>query len=147
MKLRSSLPHPPGFLFAIPLLNLFTVLLMCYVLGPSLQQKTGITVQLPTSTFPLERTLEAAVITMTVEGLSQMYLDKKPVTFMELEKQLAIMAEEGALSGSSIVIMADRLVNSASLRQVAEACVRKGFRVVLAGDRDLQTMDQPTSSR
>lgn len=147
MKLRSSLPHPPGFLFAIPLLNLFTVLLMCYVLGPSLQQKTGITVQLPTSTFPLDRTLEAAVITMTVEGLSQMYLDKKPVTFMELEKQLAIMAEEGALSGSSIVIMADRLVNSASLRQVAEACVRKGFRVVLAGDRDLQTMDQPTSSR
>jgi biopolymer transport protein ExbD len=145
MKLRSSLPHPPGFLFAIPLLNLFAVLMMCYVLGPSLQEKTGISVQLPSSIFQLEHIREAAVITMTAGGTSQMYLDTKQVSFAELEKSLDVMAEEGAASGSSIVIMADRLVSSESLRKVAEFCVRKGFRVVLAGGSESREMDQRRS--
>jgi biopolymer transport protein ExbD len=144
MKLQSSLPHPPGFLFAIPLLNLFAVLLMCYVLGPSLEEKSGVSVQLPSSIFQLERVREAAVITMTVGGSSQMYLDTKLVTLAELEKGLDLLAEDGAASRSSIVIMADRLVNSDELRKVAEICVLKGFRVVLAGGA-LTKGDQPRS--
>jgi biopolymer transport protein ExbD len=145
MKLQSSLPHPPGFLYAIPLLNVFTVLLMCYVLGPSLEEKSGVRVQLPSSIFQLERVREAAVITMTVAGSSEMYLNTKRVSFTELEKDLDLLAEDGAASGSSIVIMADRLVSSDELRKVAEASVLKGFRVVLAGGSEPQRRDRPKS--
>ena len=133
MKLRPSLPHPPGFLYAIPLLNLFAVLLMCYVFGSLLEEKSGVSVQLPSSIFQLERLREAAVITMTVGGSSQMYFNKKQVGLAQLEQELDLLAEEGVAAGSAVVIMADRLVSSEDLRKVAEACVLKGFRVVLAG--------------
>jgi phosphomannomutase len=47
---------------------------------------------------------------------------------------MAELMEQGNRTNSSVVIKADRLVTSEALRQVAEICLRKGFRVILAGD-------------
>lgn len=134
MKLETTLPEGVGFLHAIPLFNLFMVLLMCYALGPKLEEKTGVTVNLPSSLFQMERFQEAAVLTLTAEGAERLYLGTRSVNLAELDEHMAELMEQGNRTNSSVVIKADRLVTSEALRQVAEICLRKGFRVILAGD-------------
>lgn len=133
MKLDTTLPEGVGFLHAVPLFNLFAVLLMCYALGPQLEEKTGISIDMPSSLFQLERYEEAAVITMTADGTQAMYLGTKSVSMVELDALLDQQLENGTSANAAVVIMADRMVSSDSLRQVAEICMRKGLRVVLAG--------------
>lgn len=133
MKLVSTLPEGVGFLHAVPLFNLFAVLLMCYAIGPKLEEKTGITLSMPSSLFQLERFEEAAVVTMTVDGTDSLYLGTRSISLNELDPLLDEQLQSGRRENSAIVIRADRLVPSDALRQVAEICMRKGLRVVLAG--------------
>jgi biopolymer transport protein ExbD len=133
MKLESTLPEGVGFLHAVPLFNLFAVLLMCYAIGPKLEEKTGITLSMPSSLFQIERFEEAAVVTMTADGTDRLYLGTRSISLKELDPLLDEQLHSGRRENSAIVIRADRLVPSDALRQVAEICMRKGLRVVLAG--------------
>lgn len=133
MKLQSSLPENVGFLHAVPLFNLFAVLLMCYALGPKLEEKTGVTINMPASLFQLERYEDAAVITMTAGELQELYLGTQRINLIELDARLDEQLEKSSGNNRAIVIMADRMVSSENLRQVAEICLRKGLRVVMAG--------------
>ena len=133
MKLESTLPEGVGFLHAVPLFNLFAVLLMCYAIGPKLEEKTGITLSMPSSLFQIERFEEAAVVTMTADGPDRLYLGTRSISLKELDPLLDEQLHSGRRENSAIVIRADRLVPSDALRQVAEICMRKGLRVVLAG--------------
>lgn len=133
MKLDTTLPEGVGFLHAVPLFNLFAVLLLCYALGPQLEEKTGVSINMPSSLFQLERFEEAAVVTMTADGTQKMYLGTKSVTMLELDAMLDEQLQHGTSANPAVVIMADRMVTSDALRQVAEICMRKGLRVVLAG--------------
>ena len=133
MKLQSTLPEGLGFLHAVPLFNLFGVLLMCYTLGPKLEEKTGVSIQMPASLFQLERYEEAAVITMTADGMQDLYIGTQRIDISELDARLEEQLHHSSGANRAIVIMADRLVTSENLRQVAEICLRKGLRVVMAG--------------
>jgi biopolymer transport protein ExbD len=133
MKLETTLPDRIGFLHAVPLFNLFAVLLMCYTLGPRLEEKTGVSIQMPASLFQLERFQEAAVITMTADGLRGLYLGKQRMEMTELDAALDRQLQSTGGPNRAIVIMADRFVPSEQLRQVAEICLKKGLRVVMAG--------------
>ena len=142
MKLETTLPEGVGFLHAVPLFNLFMVLLMCYALGPRLEEKTGVTVNLPSSLFQMERFQEAAVLTLTAEGTERLYLGTQSVTLVELDEQMAKLMDQGNVTNASVVIKADRLVSSEALRQVAEICMRKGFRVILAGGMQAEAVKE-----
>ncbi len=133
MKLESTLPERVGFLHAVPLFNVFAVLLMCYTLGPRLEEKTGVSIQMPASLFQLERYQEAAVITMTADGLRGLYLGKQRIEMAQLDAALDQQLQSTGGPNRAIVIMADRFVPSEQLRQVAEICLKKGLRVVMAG--------------
>lgn len=133
MKLQSSLPENVGFLHAVPLFNIFAVLLMCYALGPKLEEKTGVTINVPASLFQLDRYEEAAVITMTAGDSQELYIGTQQISLPELDARLEEQLEKSTGANRAIVIMADQLVPSEKLRQVAEICLRKGLRVVLAG--------------
>ncbi|MFY7819115.1 MAG: ExbD/TolR family protein [Akkermansiaceae bacterium] len=133
MKLQSTLPEGVGFLHAVPLFNLFAVLLMCYTLGPKLEEKTGVSIQMPASLFQLERYEEAAVVTMTADGGGELYVGSQRIQVNELDARLDEQLLSSSGANRAIVIMADRLVPSEQLRQVAEICLRKGLRVVMAG--------------
>jgi biopolymer transport protein ExbD len=133
MKLQTTLPEGVGFLHAVPLFNLFAVLLMCYTLGPRLEEKTGVSVQMPASLFQLERYEEAAVVTMTADGGGELYVGTQRIHVEELDARLDEQLQSSSGANRAIVIMADRLVPSEQLRQVAEICLRKGLRVVMAG--------------
>ena len=133
MKLQTTLPEGVGFLHAVPLFNLFAVLLMCYTLGPKLEEKTGVSVQMPASLFQQESYEEAAVVTMTADGGGELYVGTQRIHVEELDARLDEQLQSSSGANRAIVIMADRLVPSEQLRQVAEICLRKGLRVVMAG--------------
>lgn len=133
MKLQTTLPEGVGFLHAVPLFNLFAVLLMCYTLGPKLEEKTGVSVQMPASLFLQESYEEAAVVTMTADGGGELYVGTQRIHVEELDARLDEQLQSSSGANRAIVIMADRLVPSEQLRQVAEICLRKGLRVVMAG--------------
>lgn len=133
MKLETTLPEGAGFLHAVPLFNIFAVLLFCYAIGPKLEEKTGVTINMPASLFQLERFDEAAVITMTAEGTKGIYVGTQSVSLTELDTVLDRQLLQSSRANATVIIMADRMVSSDSLRQVAEVCMRKGLRVVLAG--------------
>ena len=68
MKLESTLPEQPGFLHAVPLLNLFTLLLVFQVLGPAFLLQSGVSVELPPSRFQMERFEDPLVITVAARA-------------------------------------------------------------------------------
>jgi biopolymer transport protein ExbD len=88
---------------------------------------------MPSSLFQIERFEEAAVVTMTADGTDRLYLGTRSISLKELDPLLDEQLHSGRRENSAIVIRADRLVPSDALRQVAEICMRKGLRVVLAG--------------
>jgi biopolymer transport protein ExbD len=106
---------------------------MCYTLGPKLEEKTGVSIQMPASLFQLERYEEAAVVTMTADGGGELYVGSQRIQVNELDARLDEQLLSSSGANRAIVIMADRLVPSEQLRQVAEICLRKGLRVVMAG--------------
>jgi biopolymer transport protein ExbD len=83
--------------------------------------------------FQIERYQEAAVITLMAQGNRQMYLGTQACTMVELDQLLGKTIDKGVAPNAVVVIKADRMVSSESLRQVAEVCLRKGLKVVLAG--------------
>ena len=63
MKLESTLPERPGVLFVVPAFNLFALLLVFFLLGPSFVSQSGVAVELPVSRFQMERQADATVVT------------------------------------------------------------------------------------
>ena len=55
MKLEMTLPERPGFLHAVPVLNIFALVQLFFLLGPSLVRQSGVAVDLPPSRFQMER--------------------------------------------------------------------------------------------
>ena len=64
MKLETHLPERPGLLHAVPVMDIFVLLWLLFLLGPSLLRQSGISVELPPSRFQLDRYQETLVITL-----------------------------------------------------------------------------------
>lgn len=133
MKLESTLPEGVGFLHAIPLFNLLAVIVMCYALGPLLEEKTGIEVRLPASMFQVERFEEAGVITLTAGDNARMYWNSKSVSMLELTNLLDETAAHRSAANAAVIIRADALVSHELVQQIDELCLKKNLRVVHAG--------------
>ena len=64
MKLEMSLPERPGFLHAVPILNIFALVQLFFLLGPSLVLHSGVAVDLAPSRFQMERYQDSIVVTL-----------------------------------------------------------------------------------
>lgn len=132
MKLVSTLPSGSGLLQAICWFHAVALLFMALGMAPLLEQKTGLTVALPSSAFQLDRYPRAAVLTLTADAAGRLYWGRESILPSELEKRLREKNWAGVEEGA-IVIKADRYVTSERLRAVTEMCLAQGFKVVLAG--------------
>jgi len=134
MKLESSLPEQPGFLFVVPMLDLFSLLLAMLLLGPAFVAQSGVAIELPPSRFQLDRFAEPLVITVSAGDSPLVFVGHEQVELGRLGRRLE--AERGGRAGSGeriAVLRIDRAVPVTIERQVAETALQAGFRVVLAG--------------
>jgi biopolymer transport protein ExbD len=134
MKLEITLPERPGFLHVLPIVDLFLLLMLFFMLGPSLVLQSGVMVDLPPSKFQMERFRNPLVITLG-QGQStvRIHFGRQPVTLAELAARLDVLRAEGAAAKAIILLQTDVGTPVGTERQVAEMIVGKGFRLALLG--------------
>lgn len=141
MKLEMSLPERPGFLHAVPVLNIFALMQLFFLLGPSLVMQSGVAVDLPPSRFQMGRYENALVVTLGPgEPLPRIYFGRDPVTLGELSQRLEKLREEGAPSTAIVLLQTDAGTPVGVEREVTELVLKRGFRLAMVGKNPPSTM-------
>ncbi len=134
MKLEMTLPERPGFLHAVPVLNLFALLLLFLLLGPSFVMHSGISVEMPPSRFQMERFRDSLVVTLGPgQPASRIHLGRDAVTLPELIARLDEVHNKGGAAKSIVLLQTDAGTPVGIEREVTEAILAKGFRVAYVG--------------
>ena len=133
MKLTMTLPERPGFLHALPLFNLFALLLLFFLLGPSFVGQSGVAVELPLSRFQMEQHGDATVVTVTAGDPPGLWLDRDEVTLGQLEERLDVRRGSESSRTTAVLLQVDKDVPTEMQRRVAEIALHKGYRVYLMG--------------
>ncbi len=134
MKLEMTLPERPGFLHAVPVLNLFGLLLLFLLLGPSFVMHSGVSVEMPPSRFQMERYRDSLVVTLG-PGLPdpRIHFGRDPVTLPGLLERLEEVKTAGGAARSIVLLQTDSGTPVGLEREVTEAILAKGFRVAYVG--------------
>lgn len=138
MKLEMTLPERPGLLHAVPLLNIFALLQLFFLLGPSLVLQSGVTVELPPSKFQMERYQNSLVVTLGPgEFGARLHLGRDSVTLEQLSERLASLRETGAASKTMVLLQSDQGTPVGMEREVSEVVLGHGFRMAVVGKNTL----------
>jgi len=134
LKLETHLPERPGLLHAVPVMDIFVLLWLLFLLGPSLLRQSGISVELPLSRFQLERYQETLVITLGPgETGPRIHLGRDAVDMGQLDQQLEELRAGGAPARAIVLLQTDAGTPVGLERQVSEMVLEKGFRLALVG--------------
>ncbi len=134
MKLVSTLPERPGLLHAVPILDIFALLWLLFLLAPSLLRQSGVMVELPPSRFQLERYQDTLVITLGPgEDGPRIHLGRDAATLADLEPRLEKLRADGAAARLMVLLQTDAGTPVGIERQVAELVLGKGFRLAMVG--------------
>jgi hypothetical protein len=130
-----SLPERPGLLHAVPVLDIFALLWLLFLLGPSLSQQSGVAVELPPSRFQLERFQDSLVVTLGAGDAEtpRIHLGRDAVTLDELAARLEKLRADGAAASAIVLLQTDAGTPVGTERQVTELVLSKGFRLALVG--------------
>lgn len=134
MKLEMTLPERPGFLHAVPILNIFALMQLFFLLGPALVLQSGVSVDLPPSRFQMERYQESLVITLGPgEPTPRIHFGRDPVTKDELADRLDKLREKGASTKAIVLLQTDTGTPVGTEREITEMVLGKGFRLAIVG--------------
>ncbi|MDP3851529.1 MAG: biopolymer transporter ExbD [Luteolibacter sp.] len=134
MKLETNLPERPGLLHAVPVLDVFALLWLLFLLGPSLLRQSGVMVELPPSRFQLERYQETLVITLGPgENGARIHLGRDALAFSALTARMEQLRDEGAAAKAMVLLQTDAGTPVGIERQVSEMVLSKGFRLAMVG--------------
>jgi len=137
-----TLPERPGLLHAVPVLNVFALLWLLFVLGPSLSRQSGIAVELPPSRFQLERFQNSLVVTLGPgDGAPRVHLGRDSVTLPELSARLDQLRSDGAAAKAIVLLQTDVGTSVGIEREVSELVLGKGFRLALVGANTSRLQD------
>lgn len=145
MKLEMTLPERPGFLHALPILNIFALMQMFFLIGPSLMSQSGMAVELPQSKFQMERYEDSLIITLGPgEPEPVIYLGREPVTRAELIERLEKLSQERVQSKAIVLLQTDASTPVGVEREIAELVLSKGFRVAVVGKNPPREPEPPS---
>ena len=129
-----TLPERPGLLHAVPVLDIFALLWLLFLLSSSLLRQSGVTVDLPPSRFQLERFQDTFVVTLGLgEGGPRIHLGRDSVDLPELADRLDQLRGEGVRASSVVLLQTDVGTPVGIEREVAELILSKGFRLAMVG--------------
>ena len=134
VKLEMSLPERPGLLHAVPILDIFALLWLLFLLSSSLLRQSGVTVELPPSRFQLERFQDTFVVTLGPgEAEPRIHFGRERSAMEELSGRLDQLREEGAQAKSVVLLQTDAGTPVGVERKVAEMVLGHGFRLAMVG--------------
>lgn len=128
------MPERPGLLHAVPVLDVFALLWLLFLLGPSMLRQSGVAVELPPSRFQLERFQNTIVVTLGPgENDPRIHFGRDAVSLEELGSRLEKLRGEGAQANAMVLLQTDRGTPVGIEREVAELVLGKGFRLAMVG--------------
>ncbi len=134
MKLELNLPERPGLLHAVPVINLFALMVFFSLLGPSLVLQSGVAVELAPSRFQMQRYQDTLVVTLGPgEPLPHIHFGRDPVTIDELAQRLEKLREDGSKAKSIVLLQSDVATPVGIEREVTELVLENGFRLAIVG--------------
>lgn len=134
MKLEMTLPERPGFLHAVPILNIFALMQLFFLLGPALVLQSGVAVDLPPSKFQMERYQDSLVVTLSPgEPTPFIHLGREAVTREKLAERLDKLKAEGATTKAIVLLQTDSGTPVGAEREITELVLGKGFRLAMVG--------------
>lgn len=134
MKLEMTLPERPGFLHAVPIVNIFALMQLFFLLGPSLVMQSGVAVDLPPSRFQMERYKESLVVTLSPgDPLPRIHFGREAVTRHELAERLDKLHADGASTKVIVLLQSDADLPVGAERDISELVLGKGFRLAIVG--------------
>jgi biopolymer transport protein ExbD len=128
MKLNRTVHLNPFLIFIIPLVDLFFLLLLLFLISSTFLVHPGISVNLPFSKFTLGPQNNPVIVSITASPFPVIYYRDQQISLEELARRLA----EDHAADRSIIIQADRLTPQGSVIEVMNLCLEKGYSVVLA---------------
>jgi biopolymer transport protein ExbD len=135
VKLESSLRFRPGLLLMVPLVDVFGILLVFFLLGSSLVLQSGVRVELPPSSFALQGLAEGHVLVVSAGDSAKLLLDDGEQSIDGVGERLDALARadrERLGRVGSVVIKADRTTPHGLVMALADAALARGFRVAVA---------------
>jgi biopolymer transport protein ExbD len=129
-----TLPERPGFLHVLPVVDLFLLLVLFFMVGPSLILQSGLKVELPPSKFQMERFQDTLVVSLGPgQPPSNIHYGRLPVTFDKLASLLDEKLADGSGAKAVVLLQSDVETPVRLEREVAEMILGKGFRLALVG--------------
>ena len=128
MKLNRSIHLNHFLIFIIPLVDLFFLLLLLFLISSTFLVHPGISVNLPFSKFTLGPQNNPVIVSITAGPFPLIYYRDQQIRLEELARRLA--GDHAA--DRSIIIQADRLTPQGAVIEVMNLCLEKGYSVVLA---------------
>ncbi len=132
MKLESTLPERPGFLFVVPAFNLLALLIAFLLLRESFAGQHGVSLELPVSRYQMERQTDASVVSITSNPPGY-WLEREELTLSQLSERLDARRGSDSAPASNVLLRVDRGVPVETQQAVAEIALQKGFRVWVLG--------------
>lgn len=134
MKLDTTLGERPGFLHAVPLFDLFSLVAMLLLMSPMFLGSSGIMVDVPVSEFQMERYDDSIVVTLGAgDEQGRLYLGRNAIEFQDLPDLLEKIGDGDAKSRTIILLKSDVGASVGMERKVAETILKSGFRMALVG--------------
>ena len=135
MKLVTTLDERPGFLHALPLFDLFSLVTILLLMSPMFLGSSGVTVDVPASEFEMERYTDSVVVTLGPGGEdAKIYMGRNAIEFAELPELLGKLAEGDAKAKMIILLKSDVGTSVGMERKVSELILKSGYRMALVGE-------------
>jgi biopolymer transport protein ExbD len=134
VKLELTLPERPGLLHAVPLMDLFALLWLLFLLAPSLLRQSGVSVEPPPSRFQLDRYQDSLVVTLGPgEGTPRIHLNREPLDLARLSARLDELRGPDASTDTIVLLQTDPGTPVGLEREISELVLSKGYRLALVG--------------
>lgn len=134
MKLELTLPATPGFLHALPALDIIALVLVFPLLGPTFVQQTGIDVKVHESPWRYEQMENPVVITLGAGRNHPLWVNKKRIPIDQLEDEIKrLRSEEGGENITTAVLRSDVSVPSGLEKEVINRVMAMGLNCGLVG--------------
>ena len=128
MKLESTLSDRAGMLYTAPLVDVILLLIIFFLFGSNLVLKSGVEVNLPTSSSSLPSAEDAHIITLIPTETAEFYFNDERV---DIEK-LAGKLDEAIKRSNQVVILGDEAVDYGVVMGIARLVLNNGFEVSFA---------------
>ncbi len=124
MKLKSTLSdRGAGFLYTAPLMDVVMLLLIFFLFGSNFVLKSGVAVDLPSSSSSLPTASQAHIITIVGGETEQVFFNESQVDMVNLGEILT----ENRKHSDQIILLGDEAVSYGTVMQVSQLALQSGY--------------------